>query len=95
VTFRPLNDRVLIRPDKPKERTASGLYIPRVAQEAVYHGKVLRVGSGEILPTGHRRKLDLRRGDRVVFDPRKGVDVRVAGEDLLILQDKDIDYVCG
>jgi chaperonin GroES len=83
---------VLVQPDKPKEKTAGGLYIPKIAQEAVYHGKVLRVGPGEILPTGHLRKLDLKRGDRVVFNPTKGVDVRLDGEDMVVLQDKDIDY---
>ena len=88
--FRPLHDRVLVRRVGEEEKTAGGIIIPDTAQEKPSEGKIVAVGSGVRSDDGSIRKLDVKAGDRVLFGKFGGTDVKVDGEDLIILRESDI-----
>ena len=88
--FRPLHDRVLVRRVGEEEKTAGGIIIPDTAQEKPSEGKIVAVGSGVRAEDGSIRKLDVKAGDRVLFGKFGGTDVKVDGEDLIILRESDI-----
>ena len=88
--FRPLHDRVLVRRVGEEEKTAGGIIIPDTAQEKPSEGKIVAVGSGVRADDGSIRKLDVKAGDRVLFGKFGGTDVKVGGEDLIILRESDI-----
>ena len=88
--FRPLHDRVLVRRVGEEEKTAGGIIIPDTAQEKPSEGKIVAVGSGVRADDGSIRKLDVKAGDRVLFGKFGGTDVKVDGEDLIILRESDI-----
>ena len=88
--FRPLHDRVLIRPLDNEERTAGGIIIPDTAQEKPTEGKVIAVGPGTRDEDGKLQPLDLKKGDRVLFGKWAGTEVKVDGEDLTIMKESDI-----
>ena len=88
--FRPLHDRVLVRRVGEEEKTAGGIIIPDTAQEKTSEGKIVAVGSGVRADDGSIRKLDVKAGDRVLFGKFGGTDVKVDGEDLIILRESDI-----
>lgn len=88
--LRPLNDRVVIKRIEEEERTAGGIIIPDTAKEKPIQGEVLAVGNGKLLEDGTRRPLDVKAGDRVLFSKYAGTDVKVEGEDLLIMREDDI-----
>jgi chaperonin GroES len=91
MNFKPLNDLVLIQPDAPKEKIGS-IFIPKQAQECVYHGTVRAVGKGRYVGNTHK-PLDVKRGDRVVFNPTEGFEVKLDGKDYRVLKEEHIDYV--
>ncbi len=88
--FRPLHDRVLIRPLDNEERTAGGIIIPDTAKEKPTEGKVIAVGPGTRDDDGKLQPLDLKKGDRVLFGKWAGTEVKVGGEDLTIMKESDI-----
>ena len=88
--FKPLHDRVLVRRVGEEEKTAGGIIIPDTAQEKPSEGKIVAVGSGIRADDGSIRKLDVKAGDRVLFGKFGGTDVKVDGEDLIILRESDI-----
>ena len=88
--FRPLHDRVLVRRVGEEEKTAGGIIITDTAQEKPSEGKIVAVGSGVRADDGSVRKLDVKAGDRVLFGKFGGTDVKVDGEDLIILRESDI-----
>ena len=88
--FRPLHDRVLVRRIDEEEKSAGGIIIPDTAQEKPSEGKIVAVGSGVRADDGSIRKLDVKAGDRVLFGKFGGTDVKVDGEDLIILRESDI-----
>jgi chaperonin GroES len=88
--FRPSHDRVLVRRVGEEEKTAGGIIIPDTAQEKPSEGKIVAVGSGVRADDGSIRKLDVKAGDRVLFGKFGGTDVKVDGEDLIILRESDI-----
>tara|TARA_B100000214_G_C23741628_1_gene523530 strand:+ start:335 stop:649 length:315 start_codon:yes stop_codon:yes gene_type:complete len=88
--FKPLHDRVLLRRVGEEEKSAGGIIIPDTAQEKPSEGVVVAVGSGVRADDGSVRKLDVNAGDRVLFGKFGGTDVKVDGEDLLILRETDI-----
>jgi chaperonin GroES len=88
---RPLNDRVLVKRIEADERSAGGIIIPDTAKEKPIQGKVIAVGSGKVLAEGRRRQpLDVRAGDRVLFGKYSGTEIKVEGEEHLILREEDI-----
>ena len=88
--FKPLHDRVLVRRVGEEEKTAGGIIIPDTAQEKPSEGKVVATGSGVRGDDGSIRKLDVKVGDRILFGKFGGTDVKVDGEDLIILRESDI-----
>jgi chaperonin GroES len=88
--IRPLQDRVVVSRIAEQEKTKGGIIIPDTAKEKPVEGKVLAVGNGRVLEDGSLRKLDVKAGDRVLFNKYGGSEVKIDGEDLLILREDDI-----
>jgi chaperonin GroES len=88
--FRPLQDRVAVRRVKEEEKTRGGLFIPDTAKEKPIEAVVLAVGNGKLLEDGTVRKLDVAPGDRVLFAKYSGSEMKIEGEDTLILREEDI-----
>ncbi|MCB9958789.1 MAG: co-chaperone GroES [Rhodospirillaceae bacterium] len=90
MAFRPLHDRVLVRRVESDEKTAGGIIIPDTAKEKPQEGEVIAVGSGTRDDKGELIALDVKAGDRVLFGKWSGTEVKIAGEDLLIMKESDI-----
>ena len=88
--FRPLHHRVLVRRVTAEEKTAGGIIIPDTAKEKPQEGEVISVGSGTLNDKGDLRALDVKAGDRVLFGKWSGTEVKINGEDLLIMKESDI-----
>ena len=88
--FRPLHDRVLVSRIEEEEKTAGGIIIPDTAKEKPSEGKIVAVGSGSRGDDGSITPLDVKVGDRVLFGKYGGTEVKVDGEDLMILRESDI-----
>ena len=88
--IRPLHDRVIIKRQEEERTSAGGIVIPDSATEKPIRGKVVAVGNGKILEDGSVRKLDLKKGDKVLFGKYSGTEVKVDGEDLLVMREEDI-----
>ena len=88
--FRPLHDRVLVRRVESEQKTAGGIIIPDTAQEKPMEGKVIAVGSGHKAEDGKVTKLDVKKGDKILFGKWSGTEVKVDGEDLIIMKESDI-----
>jgi len=89
-TIRPLHDRVLVRRIDEAEQVRGGIIIPDTAKEKPQQGKVIAVGDGKILKDGTRQPLDVRPGDRVLFGKYGGSEVKIDGEEYLILREDEI-----
>jgi chaperonin GroES len=90
MNFRPLHDRVLVRRVEADEKTAGGIIIPDTAKEKPQEGEVLAVGAGTRDESGKLIALDVKAGDRILFGKWSGTEVRLDGEDLLIMKESDI-----
>jgi chaperonin GroES len=88
--FRPLHDRVLVRRVEAEEKTAGGIIIPDSAKEKPAEGEIVAVGTGTRAENGTVTPLDVQVGDRVLFGKWSGTEVKVSGEDLLIMKESDI-----
>jgi chaperonin GroES len=90
MAIRPLHDRVLIKRVEEEQKTKGGIIIPDTAKEKPAEGKVIAVGNGRVLEDGKVRPLDVKPGDRVLFGKYSGTEVKVDGEEHLILREDDI-----
>ena len=90
MAFRPLGDRVLVKRVEEEEKTKGGIIIPDSAKEKPIEGMVVAVGNGKVLEDGTVRKLDIKPGDRVLFGKYSGTEVKLDGEEALILREDDI-----
>ena len=90
MTFRPLHDRVLVRRVEAEEKTAGGIIIPDSAKEKPQEGIVVAAGKGARNEAGDRVKLDVAEGDKILFGKWSGTEVKVDGEDLIIMKESDI-----
>ena len=88
--FRPLHDRVLVRRVDSEEKSAGGIIIPDTAQEKPMEGEIIATGSGARTENGTVTPLDVKAGDRVLFGKWSGTEVKVDGEELLIMKESDI-----
>jgi chaperonin GroES len=88
--FRPLHDRVLLRGIEPQKKTAGGILIPDAAQEKPTEGEVIAVGPGARSEDGRIHPLDVKVGDRVLFGKWAGIEIKVEGEDVVIMKESDI-----
>jgi chaperonin GroES len=90
MSFRPLHDRVLVRRVTAEEKTRGGIIIPDTAKEKPQEGEVIAVGSGTLNDKGEMRPLDVKAGDRILFGKWSGTEVKLDGEELLIMKESDI-----
>ena len=90
MTFRPLHDRVLVRRVEAEEKTAGGIIIPDTAKEKPQEGEVIAVGPGARDEGGKLVALDVKVGDRILFGKWSGTEIRLNGEDLLIMKESDV-----
>jgi len=95
MNIRPLHDRVLATRLEAEAKTKGGIVIPDAAKEKPIEGKVVAVGNGRRLDDGSIRPLDVKAGDRILFGKYSGTDVKLDGEDYLILREDDILAVLG
>ena len=95
MTFRPLHDRVLVRRIEAEAKTKGGIIIPDTVKEKPMEGEVIAVGTGTRDEQGKVHPLDVKAGDRVLFGKWSGTEVKVDGEDLMIMKESDIMGVVG
>jgi chaperonin GroES len=88
--IKPLRDRVIVRRLEEEEKTKGGIIIPDSAKEKPQEGEVVAVGSGKMLDDGKIVPLEIKKGDRVLFGKYSGTEVKVDGEDLLMMREEDI-----
>ncbi len=88
--IRPLHDRVIVRRTEEERTTAGGIVIPDSATEKPAEGEIVAVGNGKILDNGEQRKLDVKKGDKILFGKYAGNEVKIDGEELLVLREEDI-----
>jgi chaperonin GroES len=88
--LRPLQDRVLIRPVQPEAKTSGGIFIPDTAQEKPMEGDVIAVGAGARDEAGKLHPLDVKVGDRILFGKWSGTEIKVDGEELMIMKESDV-----
>ena len=88
--FRPLHDRVLVRRIEAEEKTTGGIIIPDTAKEKPQEGEVISVGSGIRNDDGKVTPLDVKSGDRILFGKWSGTEIKINGEDLLIMKESDV-----
>lgn len=93
--FRPLHDRVVVRRVESEEKTKGGIIIPDTAKEKPQEGEIIAVGSGARDDSGKIVALDVKVGDRVLFGKWSGTEVKLNGEDLLIMKEADIMGIIG
>jgi chaperonin GroES len=94
-TFRPLHDRVVVRRVESEEKTKGGIIIPDTAKEKPQEGEIIAIGSGIRDEAGKLVALDVKAGDRVLFGKWSGTEIKLDGEDLLIMKESDIMGVLG
>lgn len=90
MSLRPLHDRVIVRRMEEERTSAGGIVIPDSATEKPSKGEIIAVGNGTRLDNGETRALDVKAGDRVLFGKYSGTEVKVDGEELLVMKEEDI-----
>ena len=95
MNVRPLHDRLIVRRVDPKETAKGGIIIPDTAKEKPQEGKVLAVGNGKILENGTKVPLDVKVGDKILFGKYSGTDIRIDGEEVLILREDEVLAIVG
>tara|TARA_Y100000588_G_C14279398_1_gene936169 strand:+ start:79 stop:396 length:318 start_codon:yes stop_codon:yes gene_type:complete len=88
--IRPLDDRVLVKPEEAEDRTVSGIYLPEGAKEKPMQGKVVATGPGKLGDDGKRAAVSVRKGDVVVYGKYGGTEVEIDGDQLVILRENDL-----
>jgi len=90
MNVKPLQDRVIVKRIDEEETTKGGIIIPDTAKEKPIEGKIVAVGSGKILESGKKSPLEVKKGDRVLFGKYAGTEIKVEGEEYLIMREDDI-----
>ena len=90
MNIRPLHDRVVVKRMEEETTSPGGIVIPDTATEKPIRGEIVAVGNGKILDSGEKRPLDLKAGDRVLFGKYSGTEVKVDGEELLVMREDDV-----
>ena len=90
MAIRPLHDRILVKRVQEENKTKGGIIIPDTAKEKPIEGKVVAVGNGKLLDSGEVRKLEVKKGDRILFGKYSGTEVKIEGTEHLILREDDV-----
>lgn len=93
--IRPLHDRLIVERLEGEEKTASGLFIPDSAKEKPQQGKVIAVGKGKVREDGTVQPTDVKAGDKILFGKYSGTEIKIDGEDFLIMREDDVLAVVG
>ena len=93
--IRPLHDRILVKRVEEETKTKGGIIIPDTAKEKPQEGKVIAVGGGKVNEDGTTRPMDVKAGDRILFSKYAGTDVKVDGDDLIIIREDDVLGILG
>jgi chaperonin GroES len=88
--LRPLHDRVIVKRLEEDRKSPGGIVIPDTAAEKPVQGEIVEVGKGKILEDGNVRPLDVKKGDKILFGKYSGTEVKVEGQDLLVMREEDI-----
>ena len=88
--LRPLHDRVLVKRSTQEETSKGGIIIPDTAKEKPIQGEVLSVGQGRLLEDGKVRPLDVKKGDRILFGKFSGTEIKIDGDDFVVMREQDI-----
>ncbi len=88
--IRPLHDRVMVKRLEEEEKTKGGIIIPDTVKEKPIEGKVMAVGNGKILENGEVKPLDVKEGDKVLFGKYAGTEIKIEGEEFLMMREDDI-----
>ncbi len=88
--IRPLGDRIVVKPIPREDKTKGGILLPETAKEKPQEGKVLAVGPGTLLDSGERVKIDVKAGDRVLYSKYGGNEIKINGEEYVILREADV-----
>ncbi len=88
--IRPLHDRVIVQRIEEEEKTKGGIIIPDTAKEKPQEGKVIAVGPGKILENGTKTTLDVKVGDKILFGKYSGTEIKIEGEEYLMMREEDI-----
>jgi chaperonin GroES len=95
MNVRPLNDRLLVRRIEEKETVKGGIIIPDTAKEKPQEGEVIAVGNGKVLENGTKLAMDVKAGDKVLFGKYSGTDIKIDGQEFLILREDEVLAVIG
>ncbi|MCA9273259.1 MAG: co-chaperone GroES [Phycisphaerales bacterium] len=95
MAVKPLEDRVLVKPDEAETKTASGIYLPEASKERPIQGKVVAAGPGKLLDNGQRAKMSVGKGDTVVYSKYAGNEIEIKGVKHLILRESELLGVIG
>ena len=90
MAVKPLDDRVLLKQSEAEEKTAGGIVLPDTAKEKPQRGKVVAVGAGKLLDSGERGKMSLKKGDEVFYGKYTGTDIKISGEEYVLIHESDI-----
>jgi chaperonin GroES len=90
MNIRPLQDRILVKRVEEEEKSRGGIIIPDTAKEKPMEGKVIAVGKGKVLENGKTQRLDVKKGDRILFSKYAGIEVKIGGEEHLIIREDDV-----
>ena len=95
ISIRPLGEKVIVKRLEAESKTAGGIVLPESAKEKPKRGTILSVGEGRLLDTGSRKPLQVKKGDQVLFTSYAGTEVKVDGEELLIIREDDVLGILG
>jgi chaperonin GroES len=95
MNIRPLHDRLVVKREAEERKSPGGIVIPDTATEKPVFGKVIAVGKGKILDSGEIHPLDLKVGDKILFGKYSGTEVKVGGEELVVMREEDVMGVVG
>ena len=95
MAVKPLEDRVLVKQSDAEETTAGGIVLPDTAKEKPQRGKVVAVGAGKLLDSGKRGQMSLKKGDDVFYAKYSGTEIKIDGEEFVILREADVLAVIG
>ncbi len=90
MNIRPLHDRIVIKRLESEEKSAGGIVLPGAAQEKPQMGEVVAVGTGRVLDNGESRALDVKAGDKVIFGKYSGTELKLEGQEVLVMKEEDI-----
>jgi len=89
-SIRPLDDRILVKPSEPEEKTKNGIYLPEGAKEKPMTGKVLAIGPGKLDDKGHRTPVTVKKGDTVLYGKYAGTEIELDGEKVMIIRESEL-----